>query len=125
MGIYDLAPKPFAMQRMANIDESIHVLESAMEDNKDNKWDLTREAADRASHAMDGLMAAAPAIPTKAGRDRQSSLEELRAMLKAASDSLQEARQAIQEKDAERLKAAMQQFHESYDPIATAAAAEK
>jgi hypothetical protein len=67
-------------------------------------------------------MYAAPAIPTAALPNPKPTVADLRARLKAASDSLGDAQKAIQAKDEEKLKAALQKFHESFDPISQAAA---
>jgi hypothetical protein len=44
-------------------------------------------------------------------------LEELRAQLKAADGYLAEAQQAAQEKDAERVEAAVRRFRELFGPF--------
>jgi hypothetical protein len=121
MGLPPVTPiaKPYAIQKITSIEESVRVLELAMET---NKWDWMQEAANRATHAIDGLMYAAPAIPTAAWPNPKPTVADLRARLKASSDSLGDAQKAIQEKDEDKLKAALQTFHAVFDPISQSAA---
>jgi hypothetical protein len=109
--------RPFALEQLGKIDTSVSALEQAMA-KKD--WDATQEHADQASHAVDYLVRTAPAIPSLASW-REPALGELRAQVKATNESLEEAQQAIQAKDAGRLEAALKKFHEAYGPIRAAA----
>ncbi len=117
--------RPFALDQIAKIDTSVGALEQALP-KKD--WEAMQEPADRASEAMDNLVKAAPAAPALArGKEPMSfsewkvTVDELRANVKAASESLHEARQAVHDKDASRLDAALKKFHEEYAPVQAAA----
>jgi hypothetical protein len=61
------------------------------------------------------------AAPALAALREQPKVDELRAQLKSASESLREAQQAIGEKDAGRLDAALQKFRGAYGPVRAAA----
>ena len=68
-----------------------------------------------------------PVVPTLAVRremttaQQHAAIEELQAHLKAASDSLQTVRQAIDAKDEGRLNAALVGFRKSFGPVREAA----
>lgn len=72
------------------------------------------EEATRASQAVNLLRASAFGLQTRTGRPMTS---EVRAQLKTANECLLDADKAIQAKDAERLKLALQKFHEIYDTV--------
>jgi hypothetical protein len=117
--------QPFALDQIAKIDTSVAALEQALP-KKD--WEAIQEPAERASEAMDNLVKAAPAAPALAMGNRpmtsselQTAVDELRAHMKAASECLREARQAVHDKDASRLEAALKKFHEEYAPVQAAA----
>jgi hypothetical protein len=117
--------QPFALDQIAKIDTSVGALEQALP-KKD--WDAMQEPADRASEAMDNLVKAAPAAPALARglqpmaySELQTTVDDLRAHMKSASESLREARQAVHDKDAGRLDAALKKFHEEYAPVQSAA----
>ena len=61
------------------------------------------------------------AAPTLRALDEQPKVDELRARLKSANESLSDARHAIWSKDEGRLKAALLRFHAEYTPTASAA----
>jgi hypothetical protein len=61
------------------------------------------------------------AAPVLASLRQQPQVDELRAQLKSASESLGEAEHAIGQQDAGRLEAAMQKFHAVYRPLLEAA----
>jgi hypothetical protein len=111
--------RPFALQQTATIDTSVGALEQAL---AAKNWDAMQAEATRAAGAVSRLEGAAPAVPALAGWGEPPTPEDLRAHLKAADESLAEAQRAIQAKDAERLKAALQKFREQYGPVAQAAA---
>src|SRR5262245_7962830 len=110
--------RPFALQQVANIDNSVSALEQALA-KKD--WETMQEQSDRASQALGNLSKAAPAIPALTSRNQPPTVEDLRAQVKAANECLLEAQQAIRAKDAERLKVTMQKFRELYEPVEKAA----
>jgi hypothetical protein len=117
--------RPYALNQISQADASISALEQAKA-LKD--WDAMRNQADRASGALNALMTAAPAVPALAIRNaettiaqEQRAIDELRAGVKAASDSLMQAQQAIHEKDSSRLETALKNFRNSYKPLQEAA----
>ncbi len=110
--------RPFALNQIASIDTSVSALELALT-RKD--WETMREQAVRACQAMDTLANSATAVGSLTPPDEPPTLEDLRIKLKSANESLLEARKASWEKDTERLKAAMQKFHERFEPVSKAA----
>lgn len=111
--------RPFALQQLASIDTSIAALEQAL---AKKNWESIKEHANQGSQALTNLASAGPAVHALSPQSRPPKLEELRLDLRAANECLTEAKQAAQEKDAERVEAAMQKFRELYGPIAKAAA---
>jgi hypothetical protein len=109
--------RSFALDQIATIDTSLSALEQAL---AKRDWEAMRGDADRVSHALDNLTKAAPVIPALASWNAPPAAE-LRGQVKAASECLLEARQSLREKDVERLKAAIQRFHELFGPVAKAA----
>ncbi len=77
--------------------------------------------ADRAAGALHHLETLGPAIPALSVRNTRPTPEELRAHLRAASESLGDARRAIEDKDAARLETALAAFRESYGAVSEAA----
>jgi hypothetical protein len=118
--------RPFAVRQVAAVDAAVDSLEQEVV-KKD--WESMREEADRASQALGILANTAPLIPTLASandrattEERLATVDDLRAHVKGAGEGLAEARQAIRDKDADRLKAAVQKFRAQYGPIREAAA---
>jgi hypothetical protein len=118
--------RPAAVQEAASVGASTDALERAL---AAKDWAAMQEPTDRAAQALARLKNAAPLLPALAlpnGRltvdEEQAAVAGLRAHVKAASDSLTEVRQAIREKDADRLAAALRKFREQYGPIQEAAA---
>jgi hypothetical protein len=107
--------RPFAVEQTDGIDASLTVLEQALA-KKD--WQTMPEQMDRAVRATRSLRAALPALRQARG---SPTVAELRAQLQTVNDIIQEASQAVQEKDAQRLEAALKKFHESYAPLREAA----
>jgi hypothetical protein len=110
--------RPYAQDQVAKIDASLGTLERALA-KKD--WEAVTEQTNRAKEALGNLTKDAPVLPALAGWHKPPTLEELRAQVETASEALQEARQASDAKDPGRLTAALQKFHEGYDPVARAA----
>jgi hypothetical protein len=110
--------RPFTLQQIATIDTSVGALEQALE-KKD--WEAMQEQAKQAQHALRLLANAGPAIPALAARSEPAAVAELRAQVKAADESLLEAQQAIRDKDAVRVGAALKEFHKSFGPVRDAA----
>lgn len=110
--------QPFTQEQVGQIDRSLQAMEQALA-KKD--WDAMDESSRQAAQAIAKLDAAPVAFGFLAARYGSPTPDELRGQLKAAGGRLGEARQAIVEKDVERVKEALRQFHESYAPIATQA----
>jgi hypothetical protein len=108
----------WSIRDMATIDVTVGALEEAM-DNKD--WDAAQKCAGRASEAAKNLSGAAERANETTPKDEQPMVDQFRRRMAAANKSLAAAQVAIQEKDEERLKAAMKKFHEVYGPIGKAA----
>jgi hypothetical protein len=112
--------RPFALQQVVSLDKSVGALDEAL---AKNDWEAMREQADRAAQTLAKLVNAAPLIPALASSNDRTAVDDLRARVKAAGEDLREAQQAIRDKDADRLKAAVQQFRVQYGPIQAAARA--
>jgi hypothetical protein len=115
-GVGKLA-RPWAVEQVSTIDASIGSLEQALA-KKD--WDAMQEQAEQASNAMNRL-SAAPVVPSLVSGNESATVEERRAQVKEASEHLKETRQAIRDKDAERVEAALKKFHQAYQPVRDAA----
>jgi hypothetical protein len=114
----DRIAAPFGVERMASIDSSVSGIERALP-NKD--WGALQENASRALRDVDTLANVPFAIPRATSRTGTPTIDELRVLLEAAAQSLRQAQQAIQAKDAERLEAALRDFRKSYRPVQEAA----
>ena len=77
-----------------------------------------QKEGDRAAEALTELE---PNLYTLTPQGLIAEVAELRAHVKEASANLQEALQAIRDKDTERLEAALKKFHEAFAPIQDAA----
>ncbi len=110
--------RPWAVEAVTSIDTSVKALEQAL---VQKDWEAMRERADRAAQGLSRLEAG-PSLAALTVRNEPPTVPELWARLTLAKECLREAEQAIRGKDAERLKAALQRFHEQYGPIEEAAA---
>ncbi len=117
--------RPFALDQIAKIDTSVSALEQALA-KKD--WKRMPEPADKAAQALDNLAKAGPAVSALATwnvpmtvAQQEHAIEELRAHVKAASEGLAEAQQAIGAEDAGRLQRELQSFRKSFEPLREAA----
>jgi hypothetical protein len=105
----------YALLQLNNIDTSINVLEHAR---AAKNWETMQKQAGRASQALDHLAKAGLALAALAS---SQTVEELRARVMQASDSLLEVQQAIGAKDLDRLETALQKFETAYRPVSDAA----
>lgn len=106
--------KAHATQQLARIDFEIENLELAL---ANKNWKSIQEHANQASQALNRLVAAAAAVQSLPLQQGPRRLEERRAVLKSANEYLSEAQQAAQEKDAERVEAAVRKFRELFGPF--------
>ncbi len=111
--------RPFAEQQIATIDSSLEGLDQALA-KKD--WEGVNDKTDRAAGAMNRLLTG-PALVSLTRWNERPTLEDLRAHANSARESLAEAREAVQRKDAEGVKVALRKFHEEYEPLHQAAKA--
>ena len=109
--------RPWNLEQVSTIDASISSLEQALA-KKD--WEAMREPAEQASNALSRLWLG-PLSRSVASGNEPMTVEDLLAHLGAARFSLQEAQQAIRDKDAERLEAALKKFHKAFEPVQEAA----
>jgi hypothetical protein len=109
---------PFGVERMASIDTSVTAIERALP-KKD--WEAMQENVSRAFRDVDTLANVPFAIPRATSRTDTATIDELRALLEAAAQSLRQAQQAIQARDADQLQAALRDFRKSYRPVQEAA----
>ena len=117
--------RPFAVDQVAKIDTAVSALEESLA-KKD--WKAMQEHADRASQVLGNLAKAGPALPVLAtwnvprtNAQQDQVIEEMRAHVKAASEGLAEAQQAIRAEDAARLETALQKFRKAFGPVREAA----
>ena len=109
---------PFGIERMASIDNSVSAIERALP-KKD--WEALQENVSGALRDVDTLANVPFAVPRATSRTDTPPIDELRVLLEAAAQSLRQAQQAIQAKDAEQLEAALRDFRKSYRPVQEAA----
>lgn len=117
MPVMGILARPWALEQVNTIDASVSALEQALA-KKD--WEAMHDHANRASNAITRL-SHGPAIPSLTLRHEPPTVEELRANVKAASEGLAEAHQAIRDKEAGRLEKALQHFRTSFGPVRQAA----
>ncbi len=108
--------RPWALEQVATIDSSVDKLEQARA-KKD--WKAMEEPADKAMKALN-FLSAGPAIPSLR-KQNESTVEELRANLKAAQESFRAVLQAIHAEDAQRLEGKLKAFRKSFEPLREAA----
>lgn len=109
--------RPWAVEQITTIDTSLAALEK---DLAKHDWAAIQEHMDQASKALERL-SVRPALASLTKGHRSPTVEELSADVKAASEELAQARQAIREKDEERLKSTLRKFHQSYEKVHEAA----
>lgn len=109
--------EPAAREQMDSLDAAVGAIEQSM---AKNDWETIHEQGERASRACKRLTQVAGWIEASR-RPGQRTTAELQAQLRMATESLWEARQAAEAKDADALKAALKKFHEAYEPVQSAA----
>lgn len=110
--------RPFAVQQLVRVELAIDKLQVEL---ANKNWKSIQQHANQASQAVNRLIAAAAAVRSVEPQQGPRRLEELRAELRAADGYLTEAQQAAQEKDAERVEAAVRRFRELIEPFEKAA----
>jgi hypothetical protein len=111
--------RSWAVEQNATIDTSIKGLEQALA-KKD--WGAVRDQAEKAASAMNRL-SAGPGLASLTRWNEPLTVDDLRARVKAANESLSEAREAAHQQNAEGVKAAVRKFHQEYGPVRDAAKA--
>jgi hypothetical protein len=109
--------RPFAIEQVAAIETSADAIDGAI---AKQDWNAMQKTTDEASNAITRLMHG-PAIKSLTARNEPSSVDELRDVVSGASDDLAVVQQAIRQKDVERLKAALEKFRKSFEPVREAA----
>lgn len=119
MGMPALGPmtRPWAVEQVTTINTSLRGLEQALEQ-KD--WKVVQEQADQTANALNRL-SSGPALYSLTRWNEQPNVEELRAELKSARESFLKSQQAIRERDAGQVEAALRTFRKSYEPVLEAA----
>lgn len=108
----------FALEQVVVVDTSVNTIEQALEK---KEWDAMQSPADRASIALKRLTLR-PVVTTLAiGNSPPSEAAALAAHLHTARESFAEVQQAIRDKNAARLEAALETFHKSFGPVHDAA----
>jgi hypothetical protein len=110
--------RPFAVEQISQIDQTLDALEQAAA-KKD--WESMPEQAEKMKQALHNLTNLSPIIPALVRRNEPPTQEQLRAHVQAASDDLLKAQQAIRERNADGLDAALRSFRTSYNPVRDAA----
>jgi hypothetical protein len=110
--------RPYALDRIAQIDTSIGVLEQAI---AKNDWETMQNQADRASQALDELAHAAPAVHALAPPNEPGTVKALQMQLNIANERLRDASESIREKNLEKLETALNEFRPSYRVVREAA----
>jgi hypothetical protein len=103
----------------SRLDAAVAALNQAAA-NKD--WPAVEQHAASAARFMETLNAMGAAAPILASTPDPSRVDELRDRLRAARESMRDARTAAFSHDAARLEAATQKFEAAYQPIRAAAA---
>jgi hypothetical protein len=110
--------RPYALDRIAQIDTSIGALEQAI---AKNDWETMQNQADRASQALDELAHAAPAAHALAPPNEPGTVKALQMQLNIANERLRGASESIREKNLEKLETALNEFRPSYRVVREAA----
>jgi hypothetical protein len=111
-------PEPIVLNLTDYIDRSVSSIEEAQA-KKD--WDAIQKHLAEASHALGALDQMGAAAPTLASLREQPKVDQLRAQLKSARESLGDAQTASWDRDVGRLEAALKKFHETYGLVQAAA----
>ena len=106
--------RPYAMDKIAQIDTSIGALEQAL---AKEDWEAMQNQEDRALQALDELAKAAPAVHALAPPDVPTTVQALRNQLNLATDRLRGAGEGIREKDLEKVATALGEFRACYGPL--------
>lgn len=108
----------YAKDQVATIDASVAGLEQAR---AKQDWAALQDHATRAAAALAQLAEHPSAIPTLRPANDAIADDELRAAIAAARGHVGEAQQAIRDKDAAKLAAALKRFRKAYEPVSAAA----
>ncbi len=109
--------RPFAVDPIKSVETSIAALEQA---NVKNDWAAMQTQADTASQALNRL-GFAPTLHALHAPNGPLTFEELWERQYSTKESLQEVQTAIHDKDADRLKTALEKFHKSFAPLQASA----
>jgi hypothetical protein len=109
--------RPWAVQQVETIDAAMTSLEQAM---GKNDWEGMQQQADEASSAMNRL-STGPALTSLTKGHEPPVLEALRADLNQAKEDLAQAQQAIREKNAVKVKTAIDKCTKSLESLREAA----
>ena len=110
--------RPYALDKLAQIDGSISALEQAI---AKNDWESMQNQADKASQALDDLAHATPAVHALAQPNEPGTVQELQIQIKIATERLRGASESIREKDLGKLESALNDFRPSYSVVREAA----
>jgi hypothetical protein len=112
--LHERAPEPVVSNQLSSIDAALSATDEALA-KKD--WEALREQLNQASRAIYNLKQMGVSAPTLVSMREQPKVEETRAHLDLASDSLRVAQDAIADKNAPKLEAAMKKFREAYGQV--------
>jgi len=105
-------PEPIVRQEVTRINAGLKALERAA---AAKDWDTIDQSAREVARGVDALTHLGAAAATLLSLGEQAKVDEIRAQLKAASESISEAQRAIWDKDPHRLEAALREFQAEYD----------
>jgi hypothetical protein len=107
--------RPFALRQINTINVSVSEMEQAL---AKNDWQGVQDKALRAAEAAQRLGTTRLIAHTLTARQERPAVEHLRGYLVSANKSLLQARRASQDRDAEGLKAALENFRQNFAPVA-------
>jgi hypothetical protein len=110
--------QPFAIQQLSHLNAATTELQQAAEA-KD--WQAMQEKANRAASALDNLANVGPALPSLISKNVPPTLQELRAHVQLARETLSHAQRAIREMDPAQLDTAMTKYRKAQESLREAA----
>jgi hypothetical protein len=106
-------PETLVTYNTQRLDKSIAQIEQAMANSKD--WTAAGEPVQTAAGAIADLSHLGGAGPSIASATQRSRVNSIRENLRAADEAMRDARMAWIDRDAARMRAALDRFHQSYD----------
>jgi hypothetical protein len=112
--VYARWPEPIVHEKLADADRSFAELERAL---AKGDWPASRDQANALNRALNTLSDLGGAAPVLVALDQQAKIDEARDKLRAAKQSLHDARNALLQEDAARATASLAKFQEAYRQV--------